>query len=174
MPIVLCNKYNSSILNLGGGVILMISYLVRLSFIHLEPEFFVFFDRTTDQLRWSFNAPRMPAVATMSGICGRLCWTCGSERARKAEIEVLCHPRTDHFSRSLKGSRLYAREVTINDARGQETPINHRSMELEVEGSEIDAREPGVFTSPPVEDRRSKQDQVKLVHQQRSGASTLH
>ena len=58
----------------------------------------------------------MPAVATMGECRGRLCWTCGSERACKAEIDVLCHPRTDHFSRSLKGSRLYAREVVINDA----------------------------------------------------------
>ena len=83
----------------------------------------------------------------MGGCCGRLCWTCGSERAREAEIEVLRHPRTDHFSRSLKVSRLYAREVMINDARGQETPTNHGTMELEVEGGEIDARKPGVFTS---------------------------
>ena len=90
---------------------------------------FRFFDSTTNQLRWSVYTPRMPAVATTGGICGSLCWTCGSERARKAEIEVLCHPRTDHFSRSLKGSRLYVREVTINDARGQETPINHGTME---------------------------------------------
>ena len=123
------------------------SHLARLRFFHLEPVFFVFFDRAIDQLRWSFYTPRMPAIATMGGICDRLCWTSGSERARKAEIEVLCYPRTDHFSRSLKGSRLYARGVTINDARGQETPINHGSMELEVEGGEIDARKPGVFTS---------------------------
>ena len=82
----------------------------------------------------------------MDGYRGRLCWMCGSERARKAEIEVLRHPRTDHFSRSLKGSRLYARELTINDARGQGSPINHRSMELEVEGDEIDARMTGVST----------------------------
>ena len=123
------------------------SHLVRLNFFHLEPVFFAFFDRTTDRLRWSFNTPRMPAVATMGGICGRLCWTCGSERARKVEIEVLCHPRADHFSRSLKGSRLYAREVTINDARGQGSPINHGSMEVEVEGDEIDARKPRVFIS---------------------------
>ena len=80
------------------------------------------------------------------GVChARLCWTCGSEHAREAEIEVLRHPRTDHFSRSLKGSGLYAREVTINDARGQGSPINHRSMEVEVEGDEIDIRKPGVF-----------------------------
>ena len=116
----------------------------------------------------------MPAAATMGGCCGRLCWTSGSERAREAEIEVLCHPRTDHFSRSLKGSRLYAREVTINDARGQETPTNHGSMELEVEGGEIDARKPGFLPPPPVEDRRSKQDQIKLVHQQRRGVSSPH
>ena len=81
----------------------------------------------------------------MGGICSRLCWTCGSEHARKPEVEVLCHPPTDHFSRSLKGSRLYAREVTISGARGRETPINHGSMEVEVEGSEIDARKPGDF-----------------------------
>ena len=81
----------------------------------------------------------MPVVATMGGICGRLCWACGSERARKAEIEVLCRPRTDHFSRSLKGSRLYAREVTVNDARGQGSPINHGAMEAEVEGDEIES-----------------------------------
>ena len=89
----------------------------------------------------------MPAVATMGGICGRLCWTYGSERAREAELEVLRHPRTDHFSRSLKGSRLHAREVAINDARGQGSPINRGSMELEVEGNEIDARKLGGFTS---------------------------
>ena len=89
----------------------------------------------------------MPAVATMGGICGSLCCTRGSECARKAEIEVLCHPRTDHFSRSLKGSRLYAREVAINDAQGQGSPINHGSMEVEVEGDSYDARKPGVFTS---------------------------
>ena len=83
----------------------------------------------------------------MSGIRGRLCWTCGSERARKTEIEVLCHPRTDHFSRFLKGLRLYARDVAIGDARGQEISINHGTMELEVEGDSIDARKPGGFTS---------------------------
>ena len=110
----------SYIINRSGGTpVLTTSHLVRLNFSHLEPEFFVFFDRTTDRLRWGFYTPRMPAAATMGGICGSLCWTCGSERAREAKIEVLCHPRTDHFSRSLKGSRLYAREVTINDARGQ-------------------------------------------------------
>ena len=31
----------------------------------------------------------------------------------------------------------------------------------------------GVLPPPPVEERRSKQDQVKLVHQQRRGASSL-
>ena len=81
----------------------------------------------------------------MGGICGRLCWTCGSERARKAEIEVLCRPREDHFSRSLEGPRLYARELTINDARGQGSPINRGAVE--VEGDSIDVRKPGVFTS---------------------------
>ena len=86
----------------------------------------------------------------MGGIRGRLCWTCGSERAREAEIEVLYRPRTGHFSKSLKGSRLYTREFAINDALGQKTPINNGSMEVEVEGDEIDARKAGVFTSSAV------------------------
>ena len=128
-----------------GLLALTASHLVRLSLLKLEPEFFVFFDRAIDRLRWSFYTPRRPAVATMGGICGSLCWTCGSERACKAEIEVPRHPRTDHFSRSLKGLRLYARENAINDARGQGSPISHGTME--VEGGEIDARKPGVFTS---------------------------
>ena len=138
LRLYICNTNICSyiIKSVAGGPVLTTSHLVRLSFLHLEPEFFVFFDRATDRLRWSFNAPRMPAVATMSEIRGRLCWICSSERAR-----------TDHFSRSLRGSRLYVREVAINDARSQETPINHGAMELEVEGDEIDARKPGGFTS---------------------------
>ena len=62
---------------------------------------FRFFDRTTDRFRWGFDTPRMPTVAIMGGWHGRLCWTCGSSRTRKVEIE----------------------------------------------GDEIDARKPGVFTS---------------------------
>ena len=74
----------------------------------------------------------------------------------------------------LKRFKAIAREVAINDARGQGSPINHGSMGVEVEGDEIDARKPGVLPPPPVEDRRNKQDQVKFVHQQRRGACTLH
>ena len=41
----------------------------------------------------------------------------GSERARPAKIEVLLHPRVDHFSSFLKGAGLYAQDVTSSDAR---------------------------------------------------------
>ena len=129
------NIHPYNIIDRRGNPVLTTSHLARLSFFHLEPEFFVFLDRMIDRLRWSSNTPRMPTVATMGGICGSLCWTCGSGRARKAEIEVLCHPRIDHFSRSLKGSRLYAREVAINDARSQRSLINHGTMEVEAEGA---------------------------------------
>ena len=136
-----------------------------------------FFDRTTDQPLWGIDTPRMPAVATMVGSRGRSSWTCGTERARTTKIDVPCPPHSDHFERSFKGSRFYAREVTINDARSQESPINHEAIENEVKGASIDARKSGVFPPPPLEERWNiimRQMGVKLEHQQTRGASTLH
>ena len=80
----------------------------------------------------------MSAVAIMGGIRGRASWKCGSERARTTKIEMPCPPHTDHFERSFKGSRFYAHEVTINDARNQVSPIIHGKMEHEVEGDKIE------------------------------------
>ena len=139
------------------------SHLVRLSFLHLEPEFFVFliarpidFDGVSILPRYPQSLPWVGAVVVVLDV-----WLRARSQGRD---RCLCRPRTDHFSRSLKGSRLYAREVAINDARGQGSPIKHGSLELEVEIDEIDARKPGVLPPPPVEARRGKQNQVKLVH----------
>ena len=149
------------------------SHLARLSFFHLMPRVFVFFDRTTDRLRWSLSIPRMPAVATMGGCRGRLCWTCSSERARKAEIEVLCRPRTDHFSRSLKGSKLTCAksQSTMHEVKKLRSITDRWSSRSRA--TRLMPESQGFLPLPPVEDWRSKQDQVKLVHQQRRGASTL-
>ena len=87
----------------------------------------------------------MPAVTTMGGSRGRSSWTCDSERARTTKIEVLYPPHMYHFSRPFKGTRFYAREVTINDAQSLESPTNHGKMEIEVEGDKIEARKPGIY-----------------------------
>ena len=82
----------------------------------------------------------MPAVSITGGSRGNLYWACGSECARIAEIEVLCRPHTDHFSRSFKGSELHVQKVTINDARGRDTSIDHGTMDESVEGDKIGAQ----------------------------------
>ena len=85
----------------------------------------------------------MPVVATKGGIRGSLCWMCDSERARKAEVEVLYRLHTDYFSRSFKGPGLHEQKVAINDARDRDTSIDHRTLDDSVEGDRIEAREFG-------------------------------
>ena len=113
----------------------------------------------------------------MGGFRGGSSWMCGSERARTAKIEVPCPPHSDHLERSFKGSRPYAHEVSIIDARDQEHSINYGAMEHEDEGDSIEARKPGVFPPPPVEEWRSIimcQMVVQFEHQLSRGASSLH
>ena len=108
----------------------------------------------------------------MSGCRGRLCWTCGSERAREAEIEVLCHPRTDYFSRSLKDSRLYAREVAINDARGKDLRSITERWSSRSRATRLMPESQESLPPPPIEDGGASKTRLNSCAS-RGGVRTL-
>ena len=93
------------------------SLLVRLSSINLEPDFFVFFDRATDQLRWSSNTPRMPAVATMGGIlvdCAGRVAPSGLARPRSMCCVTLAQI-TSHDPKKVQGCMRAESRSTIHE-----------------------------------------------------------
>lgn len=90
-----------------GAPALTASYIIRLNSSHLEPGFFDLSRSHDYQPSGCFSISRIPIVATTDPIRDTLRWTCGSKRARLAEIGVLSHPHPDRFSSSFKCSRLH-------------------------------------------------------------------
>ena len=125
------------------------------------------FDRVLIPLGASQSLPWVGSVVDRTGRVGLSALAKPRSKCRVTLARITSRdPSKDHGYMRAK-SRSTMHEVWNQRSIAERWSTRSRATSLMPESQ-------GLLPPPPVEARRSKQDRVKLVHQQRRGASTLH
>ena len=150
------------------------SHLVRLNFFHLEPDLFVFLIARPidfDGVSILLGCPQpLPWVGAVVDCAGRVAPS-ALARPRSKSCATLAQT-TSQDPEKVQGYIRATSRSTMHEVKKLRSIAERWGSKSRV--ARLMPGSQGVLPPPPVEDRRSKQDQVKLVYQQRRGESTLH